>query len=176
MLSVLFGRSRRNPQQAAEELMSLLEEKASLVVDEDLVAAMGVGRNALYRIIYEMLRRERMSMLADRNGQMLLMTNSEFNRFLFRSSGRTAPLPALTLEPMRVETVAMEMQPEVIFCAEGDDALVLEDAPEPIIVLDWFDFDETLKETAATEVPEHRQSLPERRREPWSVAEESEPA
>ncbi len=83
MLTALFGRNRRSPQSAAERLTALLNKHASLVVDDHLVATMGVGRKTLYRIIYEMVRRERMFMLTDQSDQMLLMTNTEFNRIIF---------------------------------------------------------------------------------------------
>ena len=155
MLTALFGRNRRSPQSAAERLTALLNKHASLVVDDHLVATMGVGRKALYRIIYEMVRRERMFMLTDKSDQMLLMTNTEFNRFLFRQSGGTVPLPALPMETLRVEA-----EPETNVTAE-------------IVDLDWFTLDVAPEETAeGTEAPEYRQSLPERKREPWTVLED----
>ncbi len=91
MIQTLLGRKRRKRREAAEELTARLAEKASLVVDDRLVADLGVGRRTLYRIIYDMVRRERMFMLADRYDQILLMTNAEFTRFMFRRSGKKAP-------------------------------------------------------------------------------------
>ncbi len=172
MLSRLFGRNRRDPRAAAEDLMNRLDERASLVVDDALVAEIGLGRRALYRLIYEMVRRERMFMLADRDDRMLLMTNTEFNRFMFRRSGKTEELPMLTLDAMRVEAepeTMEELEPGLVLCVEGDSEPVLEGRASEILDSAWI----AAAVPAGTELPEHRQSLPERRREPWAFFEDA---
>lgn len=217
MLSTLFSRARRSPQHAAEELMNLLGERASVVVDDRLVAEMGVGRKALYRIIYDMVRRERMFMLSDRYNQMLLMTNAEFNRFMFRRSGKPIPLSMLSTEA----EMLCEDSDIVLDLEASDSDIVLEDAPfipdipaapaastAPAAVaaafaaapapgpLDWFSLDiapskrerdaaaltgeavlvsESAFVAEGLDFPDHRQSLPERKREPWAILEDVVP-
>ncbi len=136
MLDRLIGRARRKRIEAAEELTARLAEKASIVVDDRLVADLGVGRKTLYRIIYDMVRRERMFMLADKYDQMLLMTNTEFNRFMFRRSGRKL-FPAAASKTMRVEA-GWEDSEMVLEGALGDPADLLpeEDWEIPAAALD----------------------------------------
>lgn len=126
----LFKAKRLRYEQAGEMLMRRLEEKSTLVVDKNLVADLGVGRRALYRIIYDMVRRERMFMLADDDDQMVLMTNSEFNRFMLRRSGlHDRPFLALTMEGADAETaghkaISVEVAPEDLDAAAGSESVV----------------------------------------------------
>jgi hypothetical protein len=196
-----LGRGREKHECAAEELMARLAEKASLVVDDSLVSELGVGRKALYRIIYDLVRRERMFMLADSDDRMLLMTNTEFNRFMFRRAG-------LELPPEPAQSVAEDSD---IYIETDDSDIVLEEMweipaaaldstlagnlshaiPEPLGTetgtearpktqrhaeetlvaardnLDWFSLDVARGEADSGYLPDTRQSLPERKREPW---------
>lgn len=223
MFATLLGIGHGRGTDAAEELQRRLEEKASLVVDSRLVADLGVGRRALYRIIYDMVRRERMFMLSDESGQMLLMSNTEFNRFMFRRAGKEAPeTPRSAPAAALAETADSDM-----YLESEDSDLVLEGRweipaaaldspiagnlshaipepgiPEPLYMpaerrrsprkaaasaaapmemeddLDWFRLDIAPAGAdgagAAAELPDHRQTLPERRREPWTILEEAE--
>ena len=258
----MFGRKRVKLLHAAEELTRRLEEKASLVVDDRLIADLGIKRKALYHIIYDLVRRERMFMLADKNDQMLLMTNTEFNRFMLRRSGRTTPLPALALSETDIKktgiagTVYVETEREDdlpvvaeiaaqlaaenrmltddMFCDDADSSIflvppaekVLDDyweipaaaldsslasnlspsIPEPLGSavsawgkattrktrrserhdieplsagdalgdLGWFTFDSAQAGNNGPDLPDQRQSLPERKREPWFTVGEAE--
>lgn len=225
MLDRLIGRARRKRIEAAEELTARLAEKASIVVDDRLVADLGVGRKTLYRIIYDMVRRERMFMLADKYDQILLMTNTEFNRFMFRRSGRKIPAHAaagledseLVLEgtPGDPADLALEEDWEIP-AAALDSALAgnlspsMYSLPENLGVgggkgargrepsaaagakraagaegasdeYGWFSLDvapsglETGDAGAeAPNLPSGRQSLPERKRDPWASYEDAE--
>jgi hypothetical protein len=168
MLSGWFSRFRRNTRHAAEELMHRLEEKASLVVDDNFVADMGLGRKALYRLVYDMVRRERMFMLAGTDGRMLLMTNDEFRRFMFRRSGKI--MPAETLEGVAVAYA------ETDWADNSDSDLVLESPAAagqpwemPAAALDWFALDIAPDADEKTDLPDQRQSMPDRKREPWPM-------
>lgn len=266
----IAGRNRLKQLHAAEELSRRLEEKASLVVDSRLIADLGVGRKVLYRVIYELVRRERMFMLADKNDQMLLMTNTEFNRFMLRRSGRQTPLPALTLSEARTPesaaggTVFVETEQEndlpvvaeiaaqlaenrmltadELFCDDADSSILLEEPagekvlddyweipaaaldsslasnlspsiPEPLggvskpevkptrkptrkvarndmkdkelqdietlaksaaqQNLDWFSLDVAAADAERPDLPDYRQGLPARKREPWLTLEDA---
>lgn len=127
----LFKAKRLRHEQAGEMLMRRLEEKSTLVVDKNLIADLGVSRKALYRIIYDLVRRERMFMLADDDDQMVLMTNTEFNRFMLRRSGvHNQPFLALTMEGMDVsemlgrKTIYVDVAPEDLDAAIGSESVV----------------------------------------------------
>lgn len=214
-----LGRAKEKHEYAAEELQRLLEEKASLVVDDRLIAELGVGRKALYRIVYDMIRRERMFMLADGDDRMLLMTNTEFRRLLFRRAGREMP-EAEERAAAFAAAARRAAAPDSDICLENEDSdIVLEENWEiPAAALDsaiagrlspaippplpagagawsapgrrapalppktgrddlgWFRLDvapmeaeEAERDGMEMDLPEYRQSLPERRREAWAV-------
>lgn len=203
MIAALLGRSREKHESAAEALLSRLGENASLVVDDRLVAELGVGRKALYRIIYDMVRRERMFMLADAKDRMLLMTNAEFSRFMFRRAGKDAPAEAgraaaaaagldsdiVLLESLEDSDIVLDGRreplgdrtPAAATAAMADAETEVPELSEPAVLakpidLEWFSLDVAATGTdgADAELPDYRQSLPERKRDPWLSAEEVE--
>ncbi len=121
-------------------------------------------------------------MLADRHDRMLLMTNAEYTRFMFRRAGRE--IPAELAQPMT--QAMMDASDSDIYLEEEDSGIVFEGTTQRIFGddLDWFRIDvapAAEKKTgtdgeadAGTELPDYRQSLPERRRESWSVFKAAE--
>lgn len=236
---------REQRSEVADALVQRLDREHSLVVDDAFVAGMGVGRRLLFKVIYGLVIRERMHMMADDDGQVVLMTNAEFHRFMLRRSGmreteirRRDILPvfadtmaeqaiaAIEEETVWVDSVAAELaepQPALSLLEELDSTLVsatlggsplsgiMRDEPDEVFAtlpalagapsgeraqrkptrrlqltgpaasagesggdLGWFNLDVASTLLSRENLPDARQSLPDRRREPWAANEESE--
>ncbi|MDR1745496.1 MAG: hypothetical protein LBS30_07070 [Planctomycetota bacterium] len=163
-------KQREQRSQLAEALSSRLERERSLTVDDSLIASMGVDRRAFFRAVYAMVIQERMHMMAGGDGRILLMTNGEFHRFMLRRSGlretemrRREGIPAFAGTVAERAVAAFEEETVVV------DPVVAEVASD----LDWFNLNVAPEAAAREKMPDARQSLPDRRREPWPANEES---
>lgn len=186
----LTRRTRKQREQRnrlAEALSGRLALEPSIAVDDDLIAAMGVDRRAFFRAVYSMVIQERMHMMADESGSIRLMTNEEFHRFMLRRSGlreteirRREGVPAFADTLAEHAVAAMEEETVVV------DLVVAEfvdpaSAPAPSLSgdaasndsLGWFSLDVAPEPAPREKLPDARQSLPDRRREPWNANEES---
>ncbi len=182
-------RQRERRSRLADDLSSRLTREQSLAVDDTLIAALGVDRRAFFRAVYSMVIQERMHMMADENGDVRLMTNGEFHRFMLRRSGlreteiRARGVPDMAgisefaeagaeaeetvfVEPVTAEFVAPLSGPDSSPAAE-----VAAEAPHDD--LGWFNLDVSPESDSREKLPDARQTLPDRRREPWPAAEES---
>ena len=233
-------RARRG--ELASALEGRLEREGTLVVDDAFVDGMGAGRRLLFKVIYGLVIRERIHMMADNDGRVVLMTNVEFHRFMLRRSGmheteirRRDVLPvfadtmaehaiaAIEEETVWIDSVAAELAgSELPLLEELDSTLVsatlggsplsgiMPDESEEVFAtlpalaasapperssrrvprrlqltgpaaaagesggdLGWFDLDVASTLLFRENLPDARQSLPDRPREPWSANEES---
>lgn len=208
------ARKQREARSGLADALSLrLEQTQSLIVDDELVSSLGVEKNVFFRAVYAMVIQERIHMMADNNGRILLMTNREFHRFMLRQSGvreteiqRREGIPALadaiaehavaTLEeetividavdaelaespafvesPARAEPFEPAEFPESPELATlvADKNISQPDAPAPDD-LAWFNLDVAPARASREKLPGARQTIPDRRREPWAANEES---
>lgn len=139
----------------ADSLSRRLEEEQTLAVDDSLISALGADKSGFFHTVYSMLLQERIHMMSGPDGSVRLMTNGEFHRFMLRQSRREG-IPALA--DTLVEHTASVMEPDG---------------------LGWFALDVSSEEDTDTlvdaekrgKLPDARQTLPERRREPWTANE-----
>ncbi len=68
-------------------LLRKVREEGTVAMNWELAHSLGAGRKLLYRTAYQLVIRERLSMLSDPDEGVLLLTNTEFNRLLARRSG-----------------------------------------------------------------------------------------
>lgn len=80
---------KRDPERdrsLGDALMRLLEEHNLLTVDRKLLHMLKTSRKEFFRVVYHLVMRESMYMMADIEGKVILMTNAEFTRFMMRRS------------------------------------------------------------------------------------------
>lgn len=216
------GRDRRA--RLADTLLRRLDVDNYLAVDRPLLRTLRTSRRELFRVVYGLVVKERMYMLAEAGGTIILMTNAEYARFMARRSaayeagGDPEAAPAAVAASPRDPAVSIaaladtDAGPEAlsdaarqerldgvaasILASDSESALftgatlggatldgLLADADASVgntappaapaaktatgSEYDWFDLDIG----TGAKVPEKRQSLPKRRRQPWLVAE-----
>lgn len=222
--------------QLVDTLLHRLERESSLVVDDGLIAQMGVKRRVFFQVVYGLVIQERMHMMADDEGCVILMTNAEFHRFMLRRAGVQNPEMRLLEnsavfaneeDTIIVDAVAAELATLTVdhdslipMLDEMDSTLVaatlggapmsglvpeqVDDVIEPLPQLsargtdpaaresrklrkptrqlqlagpqaeaegdlNWFDLDVTPTLATREKLPDTRQSLPDRPREPWLI-------
>lgn len=69
-----------------DALLQLLDEHAVLTVDRKLLHMLKTSQREFFRVVYALVIRESMYMMADVDGKVILMTNAEFTRFMMRRS------------------------------------------------------------------------------------------
>ncbi len=157
--------------QLVDTLLRRLEREHSLIVTGDLVAGTGVGRREFFRVVYSLVIQERMHMMTDSEGNIVLMTNTQFHRFMLRRSGlRETEIRRRENAPVRRESVAERAIP-----AWEEETVVVDPVVAELATLSsdlgWFTLDVAPASPSQEKVPASRQSLPHRQREPWLVGE-----
>lgn len=163
--------------QVADLLLLRLGQERTLVLDNDLVAEFKVGRRTLMRIAYDLVIKERMHIMADAEGRVVLLANDEFRRFMLRRSGASEevlrlaerPVPSLGADAMpadREETVVVEAVE-----AEAEEVVCVQTPAPPDDDFSWFTLEVKPTSAKGGKLPPKRQTLPDRARDPWSVAE-----
>ncbi|MCC8109474.1 MAG: hypothetical protein LIQ30_10630 [Planctomycetes bacterium] len=91
MIKDLIRRHKQKKQEIhnsiTRNLQNHVEALGVVQVDNHLMDVVGAGRKILFRAAYELAIRERLAIVADREGQILLMTNSRYRDRLFTRSG-----------------------------------------------------------------------------------------
>lgn len=182
-------RRARSRRRQAERLLICVEQLGTMRLDKAILRELGLGRKRAIRIVCHLLLRERIHMTTDACGRMILMSNPEFERITRRQADGApetepllpGPVPAMIVSevesieeapPCRevlclpTSETPLPVAPPLEVAAAGTNAL-----PERIVTREWFPPMAVpavigLVETA--KLPPERQSLPERRREPWS--------
>ena len=250
--SYLLRRAKKQQElrsQLADTLLARLERENMLTVDDNLFTELGVGRKLFFRVVYSLAIQERMYLMAEQTGNVVLMTNMEFHRFMLRRSGlreteirlregaavipETVSEHALTVADLEDTVLIDSVDAEVtldaeIFCDENDSAMVAatlggatlsgilpdyeEDLSRSEIVfiphtimspdspaarnattrrharqlqtadgklpgegeLGWFNLEVTPANKPGEKLPASRQTLPDRRREPYTANDEIE--
>jgi hypothetical protein len=155
--------------QLVDTLLHRLERENSLVADDKLIARMGVSRRVFFQVVYSLVIQERMHMMTDSEGDIVLMTNNEYHRFMLRRSGmRETEIRRRQNIPVFMQSVAEQAIP----AAEEDTVVVDTVSAEPAASYDssdlgWFRLEVAPAAAAREKLPAARQSLPSRQRDPW---------
>ena len=233
MLGRLFGSFSRKKRLArarlADDVLRRLEADNVLIVEQGVPESFGVKRKEFFQTVYDLVMKERIYMISDIEGKVVLMTNAEFSNFMMRrSTSRETEIRRRDTVPAKKDNVALVVSfdetpqkpaphrsdtaagdEDDILCRETESTLftgatlggaildgILADihdpadnrADEPVLAgsvagtgdsgvspdLNWFSLDVAASEKDGENLPEGRQSLPERRREPWEVLENAE--
>lgn len=223
VFSFFTRRKRDRRARLSDTLLSRLDNDNYLAVDRPLLRSLGVNRRELFRAVYGLVIRERMHMLAEADGTVVLLTNAEYKRFMERRSAyyetrdergaahaSVAAAPRAPEAPAAAAVAEADMDEESIaarqerldgvaasiLASDSESALftgatlgggtldgLLTDAEASTAIpaipaasaaesgaeseYDWFDLDIG----TGGKLPEKRQTLPKRRRQPWLVAE-----
>lgn len=193
-LSPRMWRSRAR-KRLAERLLISVEQRGAIVFDRRIVEEMGVSREVAVRVVCYLLLKERIHMLSDGRGRSVLMSVPEFVRHMEnRSRGDEESeihvrdgLKSIVVErfeedevPILIDSACVDgTDPEREITAScGDSEAVLFISPPLRMVeseMDWFtvaDGTGVSEDGEPAKLPLDRQSLPERRREPWSAADD----
>ncbi len=148
---------RTKPDDAADLARLILRTVAQegvVAMNWELAVKLGAGRKILYRTAYQLVIKERLSMLSDPDGGVLLMTNAEFNRFLARRSGwpeddieRRYGRHESDLRAVPIDVEAEEGEE----LADGSGETVVIDHPETLKVAAFLSDTETLPVAALEE-------------------------
>ncbi|MCC8164943.1 MAG: hypothetical protein LIQ31_02040 [Planctomycetes bacterium] len=135
MIKDLIRRHKQKKQEIhnsiTRHLQNHVEARGVVPVDNDLADAVGAGRKILFRAAYELAIRERLAIVADTEGQILLMTNSRYRDRLFTRSGLTRPeTPLEQAEPQFA--VAEAASEESFDTLVQDDVLAVTEDTVPI--------------------------------------------
>lgn len=170
------GRGRRL---LAERLLISVEQLGAMALDKNALKHLGVGRKLAVRIICILLVRERMHLISDPKGRTIMLSNQEFLRHIdnrvngFEENLRVSSMPPATAHP------DLQRQLDSMTAAGGDQISATENEtvcmPGPIpgsgtMDYDWFAIDDKPAPDGTNDTADmssDRQSLPERRREPW---------
>jgi hypothetical protein len=191
MLEKLFKTYARQQRhlhlQVAELLLARLERERTLLLNENLIDQFQIGRRKLLRIAYDLAIKERMHIMADDEGKVLLLANAEFRRSMLRRSGanedvlhldETAPaavIPAIPparrasgKPPRRVEAPARTAVRTVTRQPDDFSWFTLDVSPSRVKARKGT---KEAKNGKGGKMPPKRQTLPERIRSPWTAPE-----
>ena len=149
MFKKIFDRigSKTNPAKhrrtRAAVLLHYLEVNHSLILNREGLEKIGMNRKQAFQTVYDLVLHESIQMRAEADGMVVVMSNEEFLR--------------------QMETRAKKTW-------EKESALVLNEGK------DAFDFDLAFAHAEESDPDfssEERQTLPDRRREPWFAFEKS---
>lgn len=193
----LSPRERRNAflHSLTERLLERLARQGSFVLEPGNLAELAAGREQVLRVVYALLLGERLHLTSNDAGQAVAMSNHEFENRL-RQRAAAAFGSGSPDDPQQLTVSAMEA-PEAFPLAVApvgretteEERAGLECALEGIFAASAFAREETgdmadatAAAAAATDaaarqrpiLPLARQSLPERRREPWTASDRSE--
>lgn len=189
MLANLKKRLCRQDRRAAlfrgltQRLMDCLARQGSLVLEPGNMADLDAGREQVLRAVYALLLGERLHLTSNDAGQAVAMSNHEFESRLRRRAaealGSGAPDDPLRLAASEMETP--ETFPLALVAARREtpeeDRAGLEYALEGIFAASARAQNPEEGDGCARRrpiLPLTRQSLPERRREPWATSELTE--
>ncbi len=134
MIKDLIRRHKQKKQEIhnsiTRNLQSHVDALGIVTVDNHLMDAVGAGRKILFRAAYELAIRERLAIVADTEGQILLMTNSRYRDRLFTRSGLTRPQAAESESAVPAEpqfAVAAAASDESLGALDSLDTLVQDD-------------------------------------------------
>lgn len=149
MLKKILDRfsSRANPVKSrrtrAAKLLDYLEEHASLTLDKEGLAAIGMNRKQAFQTVYDLVLHDSIQMRAEPDGRVVAMSNAEYNR-------------------------QMEVRAKKLW---KDEAGLVLDGDRGAFDLAFADSDSFAGPDGGDECPEFlsldRQTLPERARDPW---------
>lgn len=176
MLNKVIGGRAGRKEEARRDLAELLwvcvEAQGALVLDEGFFGRMRIGRASALTAVCDLLLAERIHLRSDSEGRMVAMSNFEFMRFILdraENAMRAKRSPAAAgggvceTAPGATEHGAgteVSTARETIARVVGSETLA-ENGEAPDVTGEWSNF------------PDWRQSLPERKREPWPPFEES---
>lgn len=189
ILGLLSPRRRRTL--LAERLLISVEQLGSMIFDRTLVAQLGVGRKLGIKLACHLALKERIHMLTDPNGRVVLMSNMEYERYTERRARGERETEIRVRDgvksivvkdfdadgglPLLIDTVCVEKAespPRLLVTQEESDTALFTSPPLLGNASDneWFNIDivETGTDGASAKSAPERQSLPERKREPWS--------
>ncbi len=136
MIKDLIRRHKQKKQEfhnsITRNLQSHVDALGVVTVDNHLMDVVGAGRKILFRAAYELAIRERLAIVADTEGQILLMTNSRYRDRLFTRSGLTRPQAAesdsaVPAEPQFAVAAAAAASDESFAALDSLDTLVQDD-------------------------------------------------
>lgn len=175
----------------AEFLWVCIEAQGSLVVDKEFLKQIRIGRTRALMALCDLLLAERIHLRSDAEGRTVAMSNFEFMRFILNQVDEMAHPKRFAKEPAEVEiseTVSAESEDNIevaaafvagVVAGEGEGEAVFSEVPPPMESEDdWFAIDVATDLPGdpgeGTDLPGDRQTLPERKREPWLVFEQIE--
>ena len=105
MIKDLIRRHKRKKRQihhsVAAALARHIDAEGVVTVNQRLMDTLGAGRTLLFRVAYQLVIRERVAMLADTDGQVLLMTKSRYRDLIAERAGK--PVATVAAAAMREE-------------------------------------------------------------------------
>lgn len=151
ILNRLSGKRRREQKRKglAARLLADLESRGSLVLDKEGLEGLRISKKQAFQIVYDLVIREKAQMRADNGGRVVVMSNREFADFMKRRAEAEA-LPGRLPEDVTIQ---------VALGNEEFDAFEITPAASAAAP-------ETVKVTSG------RQTLPDRKREPWIAFED----
>lgn len=197
----------------AERILISVEQLGAMCFDNKTLAEMGLSRKLGMRIICILLLRERIHMMTDGYGRVILLSNQEFERFtrqradnaeepeirvrssvksmvvqdsdlqnengvnlILGSAAATMRLPHTPPQPSAADSETRRIPAAASAAGEESEAVLFTSPPITGNEEDyeWFDIDVASRKDAsdpsAAKKASERQSLPERKREPWLSA------
>ena len=195
MLERLFGflSSRRRRTLLAERLLVSVEQLGSMVFDHKLIAQLGVGRKLAIKLACHLALKERIHMLTDPRGRVVLMSNVEYERYTERRANGE-PEAEIHVRGGFKSMVVKEFDPDAAapsfadaacmapvkalpLPASGEDSSIMLFSRPPLLGnemdSEWFTIDNSgeKQNSGSAKSASERQSLPERKREPWISAD-----
>lgn len=155
ILNRISGTKRREQGRKglAARLLADLESRGSLVLDKEGLEGLGISKKQAFQVVYDLVIREKAQMRADNGGRVVVMSNREFADFM-RRRAEAESLPGHLPEDVTVQVKLGNEEFDAFEVAPAASASVPAEMPEPV------------------NVAIGRQSLPERKREPWIAFED----
>lgn len=188
LLAKLSPRMRRarERRRLAERLLISVEQLGAMRLDKTALIELGVNRKQAIRLTCHLLLKERIHMLTDSLGRLIVMSNPEFERSVRRRADGSHEtevrlqngVKSLKVDEVEnmgevsrlIDAVCVEAKESPPAARSESDTVVFAAAPTVTVDYDWFDVDAPSPEVGSFEVaklPPERQTLPGRRRVPW---------
>lgn len=158
-----FNRAHDRPRRA-ERLSALVEEEGCIQLGRELPAALGMNRRQAVQAAYDLALEERAQLRADGAGQLQVMSNRLFNRMIMEAL-------------FGKEACIVDEIPETLREAEAETTIpeMYDAAAEGVVELPWYAVGIVPAEAESADNREMavfgRQTLPDRKREPWVAME-----
>lgn len=179
----LFSPRRRRALKA-ERLLICVEQLGSIILDRQSLEQLGLKRRVAVRLVCHLLFKERIHMTTDSLGRIVLMSNIEYERYTRnRADGDEEPevrifngIKSMVVKEFEDIRSSADERSESKALPVGEDSAAFFAVSPPLLgnemggeyynADDGFDPDDDAAKTASG-----RQSVPERRREPWKSSD-----